>query len=281
MLPNWSTKQWMLSHCLVLSILLLILVQVFAVTNNKIKITVLDVGQGDAILIQTPEYKNILIDAGDVGKINGPISSEMLFFRPVIDLFILTHPHRDHFAGFFDLIQKYEIKSIMITGVISHDPLYKEFIRLIKSRNIPITYPSNAEDIQISHDLFLDILYPFTGQSLLGHEVRNKNNSSIVINLSDSFGSPLMILTGDAEEELEREILLSGQTIKSPVLKLGHHGSKTATSDDFLSAVSPKTAIISAGFENIFNHPHIETMEKINGLDIRNTMDDGSIQFNF
>ena len=111
--------------------------------------------------------------------------------------------------------------------------------------------------------------------------MHNKNNTSIITRITDASGNPLALLTGDAEVELEREVLLAGQAVSSPILKLGHHGSRTATSDAFLSAVDPKTVIISAGEGNTFSHPHKETMEKVAHLDVRNTMTDGTVSFQF
>ncbi|MBU0577735.1 MBL fold metallo-hydrolase [Patescibacteria group bacterium] len=239
----------------------------------------LDVGQGDAILIQTPEYKNVLIDAGENGAVVEELGEQIGFFNQEIDLFILTHPHRDHFGGFLDVIQKYPVKQVMITGVISSDPMYEAFLNEIQLLNIPIIFPQNDQDIQMGNNVFLDILYPLTNQSLIGHDVDNKNNTSIVAHLIKS-NTSLALLTGDAEHEEEKEILLSGQDVQSDILKLGHHGSRTATSDAFLAAVNPQTAIVSAGIDNKFEHPHGETMEKVKDLTVYQTMG-GTIEFNF
>ena len=269
----------MLSHIVLLLLLQLLLYQVFWLTNNKPSVSILDVGQGDAILIQTPEYKNILIDAGPDGKVVDELGKKLGFFDKAIDLFVLTHPHSDHFAGFFDVIQKYSVKQVVMTGVSAEDPLYAEFLNQIKALDIPVLFPTSDKDIQIGRNLFLDFIYPFAGQSLIGQQTSNANNTSVVIRLADKNG-PLAIFTGDAENNLEREILLSGQDISADILKLGHHGSRTATSDAFLQAVGPETAIISAGKDNQFGHPHAETMEKIKNLDVRQTID-GMVEFNF
>ena len=92
---------------------------------------------------------------------------------------------------------------------------------------------------------------------------------------------PLAMLTGDAEHEEEIAVLLSGQAVQSDILKLGHHGSRTATSDAFLAAINPSTAVISAGRDNQFEHPHPETLEKVEGLEVRQTMEEGMIVFDF
>ena len=271
----------MLSHIICLAILILVGFQLFSICNPKLKVFVLNVGQGDSILIQTPEYKNILIDAGEGGQVIDELGGKINFFDKTIDLFILTHPHIDHFGGFLDVIQKYRIKQILMTGVFCDDPAYVDLLAKIKEQNIPVIFPKNDEDIQIDKDTYLDIIYPFAGQSLIGQKSKNLNNSSIVTRLVKADGESLILLPGDAEQGLEREILLSGQYLNSKILKLGHHGSRTATSGGFLSAVDPDIAVISAGKDNKFGHPHPETMEKIKNLDVHQTMLEGTVEFNF
>jgi competence protein ComEC len=276
---NWNLKQWVLSHLILLGILILAVFQLLQIADSRLQVAVLDVGQGDSILIQTPEHKNILIDAGENSQAINQLGDKINFFNKSIDLFILTHPHSDHFGGFLDVIQKYQVKQVMLTGAVSNDPLYTAFLNEIKSREIPILFPQNDQDLRIGQNSYLDIIYPFAGQSLIGQTVKNLNNVSIVTKLIADNQSQIL-LPGDAEHELEREVLLSGQDVGSPILKLGHHGSRTATSDNFLSAVSPQTAIISAGKDNKFGHPHAETMEKIAALEVLQTVD-GTIEFNF
>ena len=271
----------MLSHIICLAILILVGFQLFSICNPKLKVFVLNVGQGDSILIQTPEYKNILIDAGEGGQVIDELGGKINFFDKTIDLFILTHPHIDHFGGFLDVIQKYRIKQILMTGVFCDDPAYVDLLAKIKEQNIPVIFPKNDEDIQIDKDTYLDVIYPFSGQSLIGQKSKNLNNSSIVTRLVKADGESLILLPGDAEQGLEREILLSGQYLNSKILKLGHHGSRTATSGGFLSAVDPHIAVISAGKDNKFGHPHAETLEKIKNLEVHQTMLEGTVEFNF
>ncbi len=271
MAPLLSIKQWALSLTILALMLMLSLYQFFQITSNQFELSFLDVGQGDAILIQTPEYRNILIDAGPNGKIVDELSKKLNFFNQKIDLFILTHPDLDHYAGMLDILQKYPVKAVMMTGIAVENQIYSTFLSELKSRNIPIFYPDSSQDMQISQNLYLDFLYPFKGQSLIGQEVKNRNNTSISLIIRDKTGKPLALLTGDAEEEQERDLLLSGQDFISPVFKLGHHGSKTASSAIFLQAINPQTVIVSAGIDNKFNHPHEEAMERIKDLEIFQT----------
>ncbi len=279
----FTKKQWVTLHMICIGVFLLTIVQLFDI-YQPLKISFLDVGQGDAILIQTPQYHNILIDAGPDSMVVDQISRQLTFFDKTIDIFILTHPHRDHYGGILDVMQKYQVKKVILTGVISKDPVYLAFLDTIKKKNIEIVFIDNHQDLQIGSNVYLDILYPLKGQSLVGQSVYNKNNTSIVARLlrrtSDGW-STLAMLTGDAEIEEEREILLSGQDVSADILKLGHHGSKTATSDVFLRAVDPHTAIVSAGQDNKFGHPHAETMGKLGDRTIYQTMVEGNVSFSF
>ena len=270
----------MLSHVFLFAIAAVALLQILHIADYTLHISVLDVGQGDAIFIQTPEQKNILIDAGEGTLATDRLGEVMGFFDKTIDLFVLTHPHRDHLGGIFDVMQKYEIKQILLTGVFATDPLYQEFLEVVRTKNIPIILAQNDQDFRVGWDVYLDILFPFAGQSPFGQEVKNLNNSSIVLRLSDINGKPFAILAGDAEHEEELEILVAGAEVQASILKLGHHGSRTATSDEWLAAVNPETVVVSAGFENKFNHPHAETMEKVEGLEVRQTVE-GNVLFNF
>lgn len=282
-MQNLDRKHWILFYAIGVGLLFLSALSLFSL-SQPLSMSVLDVGQGDAILIQTPEYHNILIDAGPDSVAVDQLGNRLSYFDKTIDLFVLTHPHRDHHGGILDVMQKYDIKTVLLTGVHSGDPLYKAFLDKVRADGINIIFNQSHQDIQISPNVYLDILYPLEGQSLVGQDSHNKNNTSIVSRLirrTDDGWHPLAMLTGDAEHEEELAILLSGQGLSSDVLKIGHHGSRTATSDAFLAAVNPTTTVISAGEGNKFGHPHPETMEKVKNLDIRQTMVDGMIVFDF
>ena len=271
MAPKLSVKQWALSLTILSLVLSLSLHQFFQISSNEYRLSFLNVGQGDAILIQTPEYRNILIDAGPDGKVVEELSKKLNFFNQEIDLFILTHPDLDHYGGALDVLQKYPVKTVMMTGLGIENELYAAFLSELNNRNIPIIYPENSRDLQISQDLYLDFLYPFENQSLIGQEVKNRNDTSISLVIRNSAGRPLALLTGDAEEAQERDLLLSGQNVTAPIFKLGHHGSKTASTEQFLAAIQPETVVISAGIDNKFGHPHEETLERVKDLAIIST----------
>ena len=281
-MPELSLKQWLIAYAVITGLIILSALQ-FAYAHGRLDVSVLDVGQGDSILIKTPQHHNILIDAGPDSSASERLGKELGYFDDVIDLFVMTHPHDDHFGGILDVMHRYKIKKILITGAHSGDPVYREVIDELK-KTAEVIFAENNKDIQIGSDLFLDILYPLAGQSFIGEQVSNPNNTSIamrLVRISENRQEDLMILTGDAEQEEEREILLSGQNVNADILKVGHHGSRTATSDIFLGAIKPKTAVISVGEGNSFNHPHKETTDKLTGLEVRQTMKEGTVHFNF
>ncbi len=278
MAPKLSVKQWALSLTILALVLALSLHQFIQITGSQYELSFLDVGQGDAILIQTPEFKNILIDAGPDGKVVDELSKKLNFFNQKIDLFIVTHPDLDHYGGVLDIFQKYPVGAVMITGIAVHNQLYGAFLSELKNRNIPIIYPESSHDLQIGQDLYLDLVYPFEDQSLIGQEVKNRNDTSISLIIRDGNNKPLALLTGDAEEAQEIDLLLSGQDLKAPIFKLGHHGSRTSNSEGMLSASNPQTVVVSAALDNQFGHPHEEAMERVRHLEVFSTTN-GAISF--
>ncbi len=276
----FSQKQWVLSHLVLLSALTLVMFQFLRMADAGLTLSFLDVGQGDAILIQTDAGRNILIDAGPDSAVVDQLGKTMGFFDKTIDLFIMTHPDKDHYAGILDVFGKYDVKRVMMTGVISDGVLYRMFLEELKTRAIPVTITTSDQDLWLGGSTYLDVLYPLPGQNWVGKTVKNKNDTSIVVRLMRS-GESLAVLTGDTEFIEEKEILRSGQDVAGKILKLGHHGSKTSTSDEWLKAVAPTTAVVSAGRDNQYGHPHPETMERVKALAIRSTQKEGTVSLSF
>jgi competence protein ComEC len=273
-------------------------------TIQRPSIRFLDVGQGDAILIRTPEFHTILVDAGPGSVVVDQLGKAMGFFDKTIDLFVLSHPDRDHFAGILDVFQKYKIDRILMTGVTSPDSMYEDFLAQAKANDVQIEFANADRDVQIGPDLYLDVLYPLKGQNLVGQMPSDKNDTSTMVRLvqkggicgncaicgncginnskqkTDNYHS-IAILTGDAEFQEESEVLAAGEDVSADILKLGHHGSKYSTSVGFLDAINPKIAVVSAGAGNKYGHPAPETLEKVKKLVVRRTDKEGTITFNF
>lgn len=274
-----SKKPWMLSLILALSCLGMIFLILESVPH-PLSFGVLDVGQGDALYLRTPQGKQVLIDTGGGPQILEALGQVMPFFDRTLDLLVITHPDKDHFGGAQDVLSHYEVGAVLLSGVANEDPAYLSLLQNIRTLNIPIVFPDHAHDIWLEHAVFLDVLYPFEGRSLLGQQIKNRNSASLVMRLMRA-DEPLILLTGDMEKDQEALLIQSGQDLSAPILKVGHHGSKTSSSPEFLKAVGAKTALISAGRDNSFGHPHAEVLERLIGLgiDIHSTAEEGTISF--
>ncbi len=224
----------------------------------KLKIIVLDVGQGDAILILTPSGENILIDAGPDNKIIQKLG-QYLKFNKDIRLLVLTHPHSDHVSGMSEVLKRYEVDSVLMTGVIHTTADYLSFLDEVKSRKIEAIAASSTAALPLIRDIDLKILYPVS--NLTGEGIDNLNNSSIVLKLA--YISSTALFTGDFENEESLLGLYSSSTLKSQLLKVGHHGSTNANSWEFLRAVSPELAAIPVGLDNSYGHPHFRVLNEL------------------
>lgn len=243
---------------------------------SDLEVDFLDIGQGDAILIKSPYGQNILIDGGPDNTIIKRLGENLPWWDKQIDLVILSHPHDDHVAGLIDVIKRYKVKRILYTGAVHTSPAYLELLDLIKNYKIPLTIIDRPQVIKLGEKARLNILYPKS--SILGQEVENLNNSSIVIKLV--YGQNSFLFTGDAEVEVEQELLarLAKQKISlaANVLKAGHHGSDTSSSKNFLEAVNPEIVVIQSGKDNDFGHPSrrvLKRLERINAKILRNDLE--------
>jgi len=239
-----------------------------------------DVGQGDAIFIETPSYHQILIDGGPDSTILEKLSKEMPFWDRSIDLIILTHPERDHLTGLIEVLEKYKVENILWTGIVRDTAEYKEWKKLIEEEKAEIFIAKAGQKIscltwQIKQ-CDLEILQPF--ESLEGKEFKDSNNTSIISKLV--FGKNSFLFTGDAYKNVEVELINKEAEIDSDVLKVAHHGSKTSSSEEFIKAVSPEIAVISVGRENKYGHPNQEVLELLEkyGIRVLRTDKDGDIK---
>ena len=238
-----------------------------------------DVGQGDTIFIETPQKQQILIDGGPSSTILGKLGNEMPFWDRSIDLLILTHPERDHLIGLIEVLKRYKIDYILWTGVKKETAEYQEWLKLISQEKADLKIAKSNQKIKwsISNlDQYIEIFYPF--ENLEGKVFKDSNNTSIVAKLV--FKENSFLFSGDAYKSVERKILNKGVNIDSDVLKIGHHGSKTSSSEEFIARVSPEIAVISAGKENPYGHPHQEVLETLTkyGIKILTTAKNGDLK---
>ncbi len=239
---------------------------------SELEVDFLDIGQGDAILIKAPFGQNILIDGGPDDSVIKCLGKNLAWWDKKIDLMILTHPHDDHVTGLIDVIKRYKVEKILYTGVVHTSPNYIAWLELVRDRQIPLTIIDRPQTVKLGKNCELDILYPT--KSLLGQTVNNLNNSSIVAKLI--YQETKFLLTGDAEIEVEQELVKSNIDLSSQVLKAGHHGSDTSSSLEFLQAVKPEIVVIQVGTDNDFGHPSrrvIKRLERMGAQVFRNDLD--------
>lgn len=232
----------------------------------NLEIHFIDVDQGDAILIKQDGY-NLLIDAGD--NAYGQRVVDYLKDNNVghLDYLIGTHPHADHIGGMDDVINAFSIGKIIMPKVCHTTKTFEDVIEAIKQKGLKITTPRVGDTYTLGESEFT-ILAPNSS------DYENLNNYSIISRLA--FGNNSFIFTGDAEEISESETLANGYTLKSDLLKVGHHGSNTSTSQEFLDAVSPKYAVIQVGKDNRYGHPTEDILSRLYRANIevyRNDMD--------
>jgi competence protein ComEC len=229
-------------------------------TENKLKISFLDVGQGDAILIQSPSGQKALLDGGEDGDLLlTRLNEEFPWWQKKIDIMILSHPHSDHVRGLNSLFGRYQIGQAIGTGIFHDSSVYEAWLENIKNNKLTLKTVRAGEVIDLGAGATLKVLFPI--DDLKEQTINNLNNSSLVLKLT--YGQISFLLTGDAEEEVEKQLLDSGTDLSAQVLKVAHHGSSTATSDNFLKAVKPQLAVISVGKNNDFGHPHASTLNKL------------------
>ncbi len=233
-------------------------------TKGKLQIFALDVGQGDGLLIVSPAGKTVLIDAGNARAGDAVVTALQRRNLKTIDLAVATHPHADHIGGLRRVIGKLTVKSLLDSGQTFASDEYEKLMRAVKERKVNFIVANRGQTFDLDSGVRIESFNP-RGDKRWITEVREggsvENANSVVLRLS--YGNFAMVFTGDAEAETEAEMVKSKSFLQTQVLKIGHHGSRHATSDRFLKAVNPQAAIISCGADNRYGHPSQPTLDRL------------------
>lgn len=241
-------------------------------TPGPLKVHFLDVGQADSILVQLPNGQNMLVDAGNNDDGNTVVNYLKKAGVKKIDYLVGTHPHEDHIGGLDIVIKSFDIGNVYMPRVTHTTKTYEDVLKAVQAKGLKITPSKAGVEVVNTNGLSAVVLAPHRAS------YEELNNYSAVIKVT--FGQVSFLLTGDAEEQSEFEMLASSVVSpKADVLKVGHHGSSSSTSIRFLKAVNPKYTVISVGAGNDYGHPHKETLERLKGLKVYRTDLNGTIVF--
>lgn len=246
----------------VVFLIMLLLTRIVRIINPTLKIYFIDVGQGDSTLIVTPKNKKILIDGGE-GKTN--VLFQYLLDRRInkIDYIIISHFDSDHCNGLIEIIEKMRVENIVMSKQSKESEEYKKILEIIKQKNIKVSSVKAEDKIIIEKNLYIKILNPAEK-----FEFQDLNNNAIVAKLV--YKNFSMLFTGDIEKAEESLAKKYKNELKSTILKVAHHGSKTSTSEEFLKYVEPQIALIGVGENNKFGHPNQITIEKLKNIRSQN-----------
>lgn len=220
--------------------------------NDELRVSFIDVGQGDSEFIELPNGETMLIDAGTNETGKNVVDYIKSLGYTSIDYVVGTHPHEDHIGGLDDVIKTFDIGSIYMPKVTADTKTFEDVLDAAESKNLMINTAKSGVSIMDTEDLSVKFLAP----TLDIYE--NTNDYSAVVKVV--YGDTSYLFTGDAEEFSESLIT---DDVNADVLKVGHHGSSTSTSTEFLKKVSPASAVISCGKDNSYGHPHSETLQKL------------------
>ena len=244
-------------------------------TSPYLRVTFLNIGQGDSILIQTPDGVQALIDGGPDGTVLRELARELPLFDHSLDMVIGTHPDKDHIGGLVDVLDRYTVETILTTENRGETMTVSSYHDALVHEGAHVVYARAGQVYMLGASTTVTVYSPASDPSML-----ESNTSSIVVKVT--YGDIDFMLTGDAPQSIEDYMSVTyGVQLQSEVLKLGHHGSRNSSSDLFLATVNPQYAVVSAGKDNKYGHPHQETLDRVAkvGSIIKSTAELGALHF--
>ena len=268
-------RYWSLSFLLLAGFNLFIWLQVISGAKSDLNLYFLKVGQGDSELAQLPGGAQVLIDGGPDKSVLLELAKTLPANDHYLDLLVMTHPQADHFAGFFDVVERYKVGAFIATGREGETETWKKFRKLLEEKQIPVVLIRTGDKIIYKNSRF-EVLSP-DSEMLRDKEL---NESSIILKLESE--GVKMLFTGDAGFKAENRLLSTSQVdrLDVDVLKVGHHGSKFATGAGFLAAATPLISVIEVGQKNRYGHPTEATLNRLRsiGSAIYQTDENGTVQ---
>jgi competence protein ComEC len=240
----------------------------------RLEVTVLDVGQGDAILIETPDGADILIDGGPGRAVLRGLGDELAWYDRSIELMILTHPQADHLTGLVDVLDRYVVRRVLAVEGADSSILADDWKEAIDGEGIITEHPVPGSLFELGSGVRMEVFGP--ARDLAGDA--KLNNTSIVVRIT--WRDVSFLLTGDIEAKAEHSLVARGVELRSTVLKVAHHGSATSSTAEFLEAVQPSVAVVSAGESNRFGHPREDVVDRLDDYAaVLTTAESGSVHF--
>jgi competence protein ComEC len=251
-----------------------------APSGDELRVHVLDVGQGDSILIIAPGGKSVLVDAGTPGSGRVILDAMKRYGVDRLDLMVATHAHADHIGGADEVMRRVKVTNVLDSRVPNPTKNYEDFLAAIEETGAKYVPAAPGQRFDLgggAHLTVLAPLQPFFTKKQLRSGANEPNANSIVARLD--YGDFSLLLTGDAEAETEERLLARDADISAKILKVGHHGSRYASSEKFLRAGGFKAAIISDGADNRYGHPSQETLDRLrrSGMKLYRTDLEGEI----
>lgn len=251
------------------------MVYVRQASNAYLSVSFLNVGQGDAIFIQSPSGRQVLVDGGPDRSVIRELGEVMPWYDRTIDIVIATHPDSDHIAGLIDVFDRYRVSYIVRSDVQHDTPVAEIFEKAAAHESAESVLAYRGQVIDLGKDAYLEIFFP--DRSSAGMET---NDASVIVRVV--YGATSFLLTGDSPQPIETYLVrLDGHQLHSTVLKAGHHGSRTSTNPLFVGYAAPSYVIFSRGCDNRYGHPHQETRETVSqfGIITKDTCHDGRVEF--
>ncbi len=274
---SFAWKKWLIIPLLLAAVL--VASGAATLPNDDLRVSFLDVGEGDAVLIQSGS-RQVLVDGGPgPAAVTGELGRLMPFWDRDIDLVVLTHPHADHLGGLVEVLRRYRVGQILVPDIASDAALYAAWRQLIEEKEIPVTIAQAGQRVDLGGGAVLEVLSP--PPKLLTGTESDIDNNGVVLELT--CGEVSFLLTADIMDEAERELIRGRAVGEVSVLKVAHHGSNTSTTAAFLAVAAPPVAVISCGADNRFGHPDDEVVARLDGFVspgcVYYTDESGSIDF--